>query len=82
MQAKQPFGRPSLARADSVRTVSGTGAADSVRTVPWTRVRGVSLDRADTPVRGVSDSGVRTAATPLDGICSQMLVPIRELTPA
>lgn len=69
MQAEQPFGRPSPARADSVRTVSGTGAADSVRTVPWTRVRGVSLDRADTPIRGVSDSSVRTAATPLDGIC-------------
>lgn len=58
--------------------VSGAPAADSVRTVPWTRVRGVSLDRADTPIRGVSGSTVRTAATPLDGISSQMLAASRQ----
>lgn len=69
MQAEAVLREAPPARADSVRTVSGTKAADSVRTVSWTRVRGVSLDRADTPVRGVSDSSVRTAATPLDGIC-------------
>lgn len=77
MPADQPFGRPSPV-ADSVRTVSGTTHADTVRPVPSARVRGVSLDRADTPIRGVSALGVRTAATPLDGIPSQMVVARRK----
>ena len=78
MQAEQPFGSPSPIRADTVRTVSGTTRADTVRPVPWARVRGVSLDRADTPIGEVSGSSVRTAATPLDGISSQMLAASRQ----
>lgn len=70
MQAEQPFGRPSAAHADNVRTVSGTSCADTVRPVSWTRARGVSPDRTDTPIRGVSASNVRPAAIPLDGVCS------------